>query len=142
MEPLSIEILVNRTPENVCIELLAAKRAEAAANAARVRLEEELTALVDARAIDDEGSKTYTLDGFKVEVKRALSRKPVDAAAFKALQALKGVPAELMPIKTKVEFDQTGAKYLSANEPKIWAKMSALIVTSPSKVAVTVTRVD
>ena len=35
MERLNIEVLVNRTPENVCIELLAAKRAEAAANARR-----------------------------------------------------------------------------------------------------------
>lgn len=138
MRPLPLDVLINRTPENIAIELLEAKRAEAAANAARVALEEELTAAIDNRKVDDEGAVTYKLDGFKVVVKRELNRK----ASVADIKAVKGVPANLLPIKVKEEVDATGLKYLQNNEPKIYAKLAAVVTVEPKKVAVTVTRAD
>ncbi len=131
---------INRTPEIVASEWLAAKKAMTAAQAAVDALAEEIIGLVDtARTAEDEGSKTYTLDGFKVEVKRAMNRKAVKGG-IEAIQALN--LGNITPLKTKVELDDTGIKYLKNNEPKAYAKVAKFIESKPSKIGVSVTRVD
>lgn len=132
---------INRTPEIVASEWLAAKKALTAAQAALDALNDEIVGMVDGgRTVEDEGSKTYKLDGFSVEVKRALNRKPADKNAIPAIQALD--LAELTPLKTKVELDDTGLKYLKANQPKIYAKIAKFIEVKPAKIGVKVTRED
>lgn len=131
--------LPNRTAEAIAFDLLEAKKAEAAATAHRVALEEELTGSVDGRKVDDEGAKTYSLDGYKVEIERKLNRKVVKGG----LASIKlAVPTELCPVKVKEELDATGVKYLQNNEPQIFKKIAKFIETSPAKVSVKVTRVD
>lgn len=136
----AINKIRNRTPEIVAAEWLAQKRLLTAAQAALDALSTELVGMTDAaRSIEDEGSKTYTLDGFKVEVKRAISRKAVKGG-IEEIQKL--ALNELTPLKTKVEIDDTGVKYLKNNHPKIYAKVAKFIESKPSKIGVTVTRID
>lgn len=131
---------INRTPEIVASEWLAAKKALTAAQAAVDALATEIVGMVDAtRSDEDEGSKIYTLDGFKVEVKRAMNRKAVKGG-IEAIQALN--LGNITPLKTKVELDDTGIKYLKNNEPKAYAKVAKFIESKPSKIGVSVTRVD
>ncbi len=140
---MSAALKPNRTAHDVCIDLLIAKREEATANSIRVGLEEELVALLDTRSLDDEGAKTYNeVEGFKIEIKRALKRGLVKGRKLAELKAIQGLPANLLPVKTKEELDETGVKYLANNEPAIFKLIADLIETKPSKVAVTVTRVD
>lgn len=132
--------LRNRSPEIAAAEWLAAKRALTAAQAALDTLSTEIIGMIDAaRSAEDEGSKTYALDGFKVEVKRAISRKPVKDG-IEAIEKLN--LGQLTPLKTVVALDETGVKYLKNNEPKIYAKVAKFIEEKPSKIGVTVTRVD
>lgn len=130
----------NRSPEVVAAEWLAAKRVLTAAQAALDTISTEIVGMIDAaRSVEDEGSKTFTLDGFKVEVKRALSRKPVKDG-IEAIEKLN--LGTLTPLKTVVSLDETGVKYLKNNEPKIYAKIAKFIEAKPSKVGVSVSRVD
>lgn len=131
---------INRTPEIVASEWLAAKKALSAAQAALDTLNDEIVGLIDAtRTVEDEGSKTYTLDGFKVEVKRAMNRKAVKGG-IEAIQALN--LGNITPLKTVVSLDDTGVKYLKNNEPKAYAKVAKFIESKPSKIGVSVTRID
>lgn len=131
---------INRTPEIVASEWLAAKKALTAAQAALDLLNDEIVGMIDAaRSDEDEGSKTYTLDGFKVEVKRALNRKAIKGG-IEAIQALN--LGNITPLKTVVTLDDTGVKYLKNNEPKAYAKVAKFIEAKPAKVGVKVTRED
>ncbi len=137
--PLKTATLTNRTAETVASEILAARKALAAAQAVLDGLTSEITDMLDERPADAEGSKTFNLDGFRVEVKRAMNRK-TDDKGIDAIAALK--LGELTPLKTKVELDQTGLKYLRNNEPAVYARVAKFIEAKPAKVAVTVSRID
>jgi hypothetical protein len=130
----------NRTPEDIAQEYLAAKKALNLAQAALDALAEELVDQVDGRQDGDEGSKTYGLDGFKVEVKRSMNRKPAEKTSIDAIAALK--LGELTPLKIETKLDETGLKYLKSNEPAIYARIAPHIVAKPAKVSVTVTRTE
>lgn len=107
---------------------LEAKRAENAANAARIKIEEQLA---EAMEIPDEGSKTHKIDGFKITVTQPVARK-LDAAAWEKVK--QHVSPEMAPIKVKIEPDATGCKWLAANDPKTWRKIAAAFETKPGKV--------
>ena len=63
----------------------------------------------------------------------------VYTADMEQLQAICAkLPEDMRPIKTKVELDQTGAKYLRANEPAIWAQLAQAITVKPAKTGVEV----
>jgi hypothetical protein len=107
---------------------LEAKRAENAANAARIKIEEQLA---EAMEVPDEGSKTHKIDGFKITVTQPVARK-LDAAAWEKVK--QHVSPEMAPIKVKIEPDATGCKWLAANDPKTWRKIAAAFETKPGKV--------
>lgn len=133
---------INRTPITIIEDLRDAARREKEAAAERVELEEELVgALRLAGEIDarQEGAQTVHVDHFKVVVTAKLSRKPTKGGLDK-IQTL-GL-GDLTPVKTKIEVDETGLKYLAANEPQIYAKVAPFIETKPAKTSVTVTRED
>jgi hypothetical protein len=84
---------------------LEAKRAENAANAARIKIETQLAQALD---VPDEGSKTHKIDGFKVTLTQPVTRK-LDAAAWEKVK--QHVSPDLAPIKIKLEPDATGCKW-------------------------------
>lgn len=133
-------ILINRTTETVADDILAARKTLQRAQNVLDDLQDELVAMIDTRAADDEGSKTYTLDGFKVEVKRSLNRKPFDKTSIDVIAKL-GL-GQMTPLKVETKLDDTGIKYLKANEPTIYAKIARHITAKPAKVGVTVTRTE
>lgn len=111
---------------------LDAKRAESAANAQRLQIEKELCGALD---VPDEGSKTIKIDGFKITVTQPITRK-IDLDAWEKVKA--HCPENLLPVKTKIEADGTGCKYLAEKEPKIWAKIAKAFTSTPAKTAIKV----
>lgn len=132
-------MLINRTPEIVANDIMTAKRLLKQAQDRLDELQAEIVDMLDERPADAEGSKTFTIDGFKVEVKRAMNRK-TDEKGIDAIAGLK--LGELTPLKTKIELDQTGLKYLRNNEPQVYARVAKFIEAKPAKVSVTVSRID
>jgi hypothetical protein len=114
---------------------LEAKRAENAANAARLKIEDQLAQALD---VPDEGSKTHKIDGFKITLTQPVTRK-LDAVAWEKVK--QHVSPEMAPIKVKIEADATGCKWLAANDEKTWRKIAAAFETKPGKVGVKVEEV-
>lgn len=114
---------------------LEAKRAENAANAARIKIEDQLAQALD---VPNEGSKTHKIDGFKITLTQPVTRK-LDAAAWEKVK--QHVPADLAPIKIKLEPDATGCKWLAANDAKTWRKIASAFETKPGKIGVKVEEV-
>lgn len=117
--------------EQLATDLIAAKAAEAAANKKRVAIEEQIITMLGHK---DEGSQTTELtNGLKITV----TGKMTYSADMPALMQLCGdLPENMRPIKTKVELDQTGLKYLKNNEAEIWKHLSIAITMKPAKTSV------
>ena len=105
-----------------------AKRAETKANAERIKIEEQLVAAMEVPA---EGSKTHSIDGYKITVTQPITRK-LDEATWANVKAK--CPMESWPIKTKIEADATGVKWLQANDQKVWRAIASAFETKPGKV--------
>lgn len=118
--------------ETLCAGWLEAKRAEQKANAERIAIEAQIAEALD---VPSEGSKTHKLDAFKVTLTQPVSRK-IDAKEWDKVSHL--LPANMHPVKVKIEADATGCKYLAKNEPELWAKVSPAFETKPGKIGVKV----
>lgn len=114
---------------------LDAKRAENAANAARIKIEEELAQALD---VPDEGSKTHKIDGFKVTLTQPVTRK-LDAVVWEKVK--QHISPEMAPVKVKLEADATGCKWLATNDARTWRKIASAFETKPGKVGVKVEEV-
>ncbi len=114
---------------------LEAKRAENAANAARIKIEEQLAQALD---VPSEGSKTHKIDGFKVTLTQPVTRK-LDAAAWEKVKHL--ITPDMYPVKMKLEADATGCKWLAENDATAWRKISEAFETKPGKIGVKVEEV-
>jgi hypothetical protein len=114
---------------------LDAKRAENAANAARIKIEEELAQALD---VPDEGSKTHKIDGFKVTLTQPVTRK-LDVALWEKVK--QHISPEMAPVKVKLEADATGCKWLATNDAKTWRKIAPAFETKPGKIGVKVEEV-
>lgn len=110
-----------------------AKRDEEAATKLRLECEQRILALHPAR---EEGSETFEAAGYKVTLTGKLTYKCDDMDAL--LHACSQWPAHLQPVKTVVQLDTTGAKFLRANEPEVWRSIAQHVTVSPAKTAVTV----
>lgn len=106
---------------------LAAKQAEAVANAKRLKIEAELCAALE---VPQEGSKTQTIGSYKITVTQPVSRK-LDEAKWEKVKAK--IPATLWPVKVKLEADALGCKYLADKEPALWRKIAGAFTTKPGK---------
>lgn len=116
--------------EKLCIDWLAAKNAERSANQKRVEVEEKIIAITGKK---DEGSKTHEVDGFKINVAGKLNRK----MDWEEWQRIRGnIPETLWPVKTRMELDDVGVKYLQNNEPDYYDMLP--ITVTPAKASVSV----
>ena len=118
--------------ESLAIAWLEAKRGEEEYRKARVAVE---ASLAEALEVPDEGSKTHRLDNYKVTLTQPVTRK-LDEKAWDTVKDR--VPAEMAPVRVKVEADGTGCKWLAKNEPDIWASIAEAFTAKPGKVGVKV----
>lgn len=120
------------TLDQLVEQWIAAKRDEDAANARRVQVEQQICELQPPK---EEGATTVEVGGYKLTVTGKLTYK----ADMKKLQELaQRLPEELRTLKTETKLDETGAKYLRANEPALWAVIAPAITVAPAKTAVKV----
>lgn len=122
--------------ESLARDWLEAKEAEAEAQQRRWEIEEQLTAALDAK---DEGSITYKFSGYKVTLTQPVSRK-VDSASWDQVRHL--CPPDMQPVKTKIEPDAKGMKWLANNEPAIWSKIAPAFESRKGKVGVKVETIE
>lgn len=111
---------------------LGAKRAETLAREKRHAIEKELSAALD---VPQEGSKTHKIDGYKITLTQPVTRKLL-ADEWENVAGL--CPAAMQPVKTKLEADATGCKWLAENEPETWRKIASAFETEPGKTGVKV----
>lgn len=116
-------------------DYIAAKRQEEIAAKLRLQAEERILALHPAR---EEGADTFEAAGYKVTVTGKLAYRCADPKALAAACAGAGWPANLVPVKTEVKLDETGAKWLRANDPSAWRMVSEYVEVKPAKAAVSV----
>jgi hypothetical protein len=125
--------MTTKTPEQLAQDLIAAKAAEAAANKERVAIEEQLIAVLGAKP---EGAETHELsNGLKVTITGKMTYK---ADMAKLMAVVHELPENMRPVKMEPKLDETGAKYLRANEPEVWAKLASAITVTPAKTAVSI----
>lgn len=110
-----------------------AKQKEDAARAERVKIEEDILAIHPAKP---EGSTTFaTPGGAKITVTGKVSY----SCDIDQLIALTGSwPADVRPIKTKVEADESRLRAIRAESPKLWAQIAAAVSTKPAKTGVSI----
>lgn len=121
------------TIDELVADFIAAKAAESKANKDRVAIEEQIIAMLGKR---EEGAETHELSsGMKI----IITGKVTYSADMEKLQEICAkLPQEMRPLKTKTELDTTGAKYLRANEPQIWAKLAKAITVKAAKASIEV----
>lgn len=112
---------------------IAAKRDEDLAKKHRLELEERILALTPAK---EEGSQTIEVGGYKLTTTGKLTYKCDDVKAL--AEACAGWPANMVPVKTEIKLDETGCKWLRANDPDTWASLSRHITVAPAKTSVAV----
>lgn len=133
----SVPAFSNSDPLADAVEVyILAKRAEDDATKLRVEAEQRILALHPAR---EEGSDSFEAGGYKVTVTGKLAYACESLPALVQACAAAGMPASWVPTKTVLQLDATGAKWLRANEPDLWARVVAPHVTiKPAKAAVSV----
>lgn len=113
--------------ETLARDWLSAKRAEAEAAARRHAIEAQLCEALD---VLPEGARTHKLNGFNVTIHQPIIRK---LCPHKWMELKTYCPPALRPIKTKIEPDAGGCRYLANNEPEIWRLISPAFETKPGK---------
>lgn len=119
------------TAEQLAQDLIAAKAAEAKANKDRVAIEQQLIEMLGQR---EEGAQTHELaNGLKLTITGKVSYK---ADMAKLMAVCSELPENMRPLKVETKLDETGAKYLRANEPAVWAALAQAITVKPAKASV------
>lgn len=110
-----------------------AKAQEDAAREQRIDIEQKILALHPAK---EEGSETFeTPAGVKITLVGKVSYK----ADVDQLIALTGSwPAEIKPIRTKVEADEARLKAIRQHRPDLWQAIAAAVETKPAKTGVSI----
>lgn len=122
--------------ETLSLDWLEAKADEDAAKKRRHEIEEQIAKLLDH---PEDGSKTHSIDGFKIVTTGRLSYR----ADIEKLQELASqLPENMRPIKTETVLDARGAKWLRNNEPKTWAIIAPAIELRPGKVGIRIEQVE
>jgi hypothetical protein len=118
--------------EGLCGAWLEAKRREDDAKRQRLEVEAQIGAALEKKP---EGAITHKLEHYKVTLSQPIYRK-VDPVKWDGVKTL--ISANLWPIKTIIEADATGCKYLANNEPALWAMIAGAFTVTPGKVGVEV----
>lgn len=120
-----------KTPEELAGDWLAAKRAEQAAVATRLQIEQEILAAIPAK---EEGSSTVILkNGLRLKSQGKLSYK---ADVDRLLVLTKDWPEK--PVKTKVEADETLLRAIRIDRPDLWRQIAPAIAVKPAKTYITI----
>ena len=119
--------------EGLVDQFIAAKRDEDAAKKKRLEVEERILALAPAK---EEGSQTIEVGGYKLTTTGKLAYKADSIDAVRAATA--SWPAELVPLKSKTELDDTGCKYLRRERPDLWQQIAKAITVKPAKASLSV----
>lgn len=110
-----------------------AKRVEDLAKRRRIELEDQILALTPSK---EEGSQTVEVAGYKLTTTGKLSYKCDDVKAL--AEACAGWPANMVPVKTEIKLDETGCKWLRANDPDAWVSLARFVTVAPAKTALKV----
>lgn len=121
--------------EKACHEWRSWKHAEDMAKENRVAVELKLIELMGFNKL--EGSQTTkTEDGnYKISFTAKLDRK-LDQEAYLAIEPQ--LPENMRPVKTKIELDLKGIKWMEENAQEFAALVLPCITTKPAKTAVKV----
>lgn len=114
---------------------VAAKRAEDTAKARRIEAEDRILALLPPK---EEGSQTVGVGGYKVTLTGKMNYRCEDPRALAEFCASAGWAPSMVPVKTEVRLDETGAKWLRSNEPQAWSSLAQFVTISPAKTSVSV----
>lgn len=110
-----------------------AKEKEDTARQTRIFIEGEILKLHPAK---EQGSETFaTPAGAKVTLTGKLSYK---VNLDKLAELTKGWPADVRPLKHKIEADEAKLKALRAEAPKLWADIAQAITVTPAKTGVSI----
>jgi hypothetical protein len=115
--------------------LISAKRAEEAAKSHRLEAEARILALLPPK---EEGSQTVGVGGYKVTLTGKLAYKCDDPRALSEFCASAGWSPSLVPVKARLDLDETGCKWLRANDPQAWATLARFVTITPQKTSLTV----
>lgn len=113
--------------ETLAQELYDARRAEDAASAARIAIEERIAALVET---GDTGSKTVEAGALKVTVKRGLSYK----CDIENMRLIAGAPVKFVPAKPAL--DEKAYEKLRETNHSLFAQVAQFVTVTPRKVSV------
>jgi hypothetical protein len=113
-------------------ESMALKRIEADAKAKRDEIEKQIVAMIETK---EEGTVNAMAGDFKIKIETKLNRT-IDAEAFEKIKAQ--IPEEMRPVKSKLEVDTKGYRYLKENEPKLFLIFAKCVTSKPAKPYVTV----
>jgi hypothetical protein len=116
----------------LCAGWLEAKRAENKARDARLAIEAQLA---EAFEVPEEGTKAQSTENYKVTVGQPVYRK-LYAPVWETVKGK--IDPALHPVKTKIEADATGCKYLAKNEPDLWKAIAPAFTATPGKVSIKV----
>jgi hypothetical protein len=112
--------------ETLAQQWLQAKRDEAAANARRVEIEQQILTLHPAK---EEGSASMPLaNGMKLKTTGKLTYK---ADVDRLLELTAAWPEK--PVKTKVEADESLLRAIRHDRPDLWRQIAPAITVKPAK---------
>lgn len=124
------------TPEirDLVTDLVYKKEIERQAQAARLDAE---SALYSALGLSptDVGTVTAIGDGAEIKVSCSMGQK-WDQDQLSALAA--EIPPAMFPFKTEFKPDAARVKYLRANEPETWSRLSPALTETPRKPSFTI----
>lgn len=120
-----------KTPEQLASDWLTAKRAEQAAQATRLQIEQEILELIPAKP---EGSSTTVLaNGLRLKSQGKLMYK---ADVNQLLAITKDWDEK--PVKTKIEADESLLKAIRTDRPDLWRQIAPAIALKPAKTYITI----
>lgn len=95
---------------------------------ARIKtIETDIAEQVD---IDIDTSKTFDVDGYKLVVKKPAYYK-LDEAVYNKIKTQ--IPPKMRAVKTKLELDKMGYKWLMNNEPNVFEIMAKAVTITQGK---------
>ncbi len=120
--------------EQLAARLLAVKKAERAATAERIRVEQEI---INLTGLPDEGSKTQDAGRYKVTVTQRINRS-LDDRAWAMVEAK--IPEALRPVTymSVPKIDPVGVRWLRDKEPGFFRLLATALTEKPAKPSVTV----
>ena len=123
--------------EELAVKLTAAKEAERAATAERIRVEGEIITLT---GVPEEGTKTVEAGRFKITLGQRINRT-LDERAWALI--VDKIPAALRPVSfvQTPKIDATGVRWLKENKPAYFRVLSTALTEKPAKPSVAVEEV-